>query len=84
MCVSLTALVHEADTLGGVNLLATNLVMDDFYPADLQVGADPYGYFRVAVLPVAIQMDGCARCSTSVPATKTPPISGSTPARRQS
>jgi len=32
--------------------------MDDYYPADLNGTPDPYGYYRVAVLPGATHMDG--------------------------
>jgi LCP family protein required for cell wall assembly len=56
--IGLNGLVHVVDKLGGVNLQVTNPVMDDFYPSDLQTGGDPYGYYRVAVLPGASHMDG--------------------------
>jgi anionic cell wall polymer biosynthesis LytR-Cps2A-Psr (LCP) family protein len=36
--------------------VATNPVMDDYYPAD--IGGDPYAFTRVAVLPGAQHMDG--------------------------
>jgi LCP family protein required for cell wall assembly len=55
--IGLRGLVSLIDKLGGVNLQITNPVLDDFYPADLQDG-DPYGYYRVAVLPGAMHMDG--------------------------
>ena len=41
-----------------MNLQVTNPVMDDYYPADLNASEDPYGYYRVAVLPGATHMDG--------------------------
>lgn len=56
--IGLNGLVKLIDKLGGVNLQVTNPVMDDFYPADLNSGDDPYGYYRVAVLPGATHMDG--------------------------
>jgi len=56
--IGLNGLVKLIDKLGGVNLQVTNPVMDDFYPADLNSAADPYGYYRVAVLPGATHMDG--------------------------
>jgi len=56
--IGLNGLVKLIDKLGGVNLQVTNPVMDDFYPADLNGAADPYGYYRVAVLPGATHMDG--------------------------
>ena len=65
--IGLNGLVDVVDKLGGVNLLVTNPVMDAFYPADLQPGADPYGYYRVAVLPVASHMDGLLALDSSSP-----------------
>ncbi len=56
--IGLNGLVHLIDKLGGVDLQVTNPVMDDFYPADLNSADDPYGYYRVAVLPGAAHMDG--------------------------
>ncbi len=56
--IGLNGLVRLIDKLGGVNLQVTNPVMDDYYPADLNAGEDPYGYYRVAVLPGATHMDG--------------------------
>jgi LCP family protein required for cell wall assembly len=55
--IGLNGLVKLIDKLGGVNLQVTNPVMDDYYPADLNTN-DPYGYYRVAVLPGATHMDG--------------------------
>jgi LCP family protein required for cell wall assembly len=56
--IGLNGLVNLINKLGGVNLQVTNPVMDDFYPADLNNADDPYGYYRVAVLPGATHMDG--------------------------
>ena len=56
--IGLNGLVKLIDMLGGVNLQVTNPVMDDYYPADLNGTSDPYGYYRVAVLPGATHMDG--------------------------
>jgi len=56
--IGLNGLVHLINKLGGVDIQVTNPVMDDFYPADLNSGDDPYGYYRVAVLPGATHMDG--------------------------
>jgi LCP family protein required for cell wall assembly len=55
--IGLNGLVKLIDQLGGVNVVVTNPVMDDFYPADL-ASSDPYGYYRVAVLPGAVHLDG--------------------------
>jgi LCP family protein required for cell wall assembly len=56
--IGLNGLVHVIDRLGGVNLQVTNPVMDDFYPSDLNTNEYPYDYYRVAVLPGAVHMDG--------------------------
>jgi LCP family protein required for cell wall assembly len=56
--IGLQGLVNLIDQLGGVDLQVTNPVMDDYYPADLESGASPYGYYRVAVLPGAAHMNG--------------------------
>ena len=56
--IGLNGLVKLIDKLGGVNVQVTNPVMDDYYPADLNTAQDPYGYYRVAVLPGATHMDG--------------------------
>jgi LCP family protein required for cell wall assembly len=50
----LTALIDE---LGGVDVVTTNPVLDDYYPADLE-GGNPYDFTRVAVLAGAQHMDG--------------------------
>lgn len=55
--IGLAGLVKVIDTLGGVNLVVTNPVMDDFYPADINTDS-PYGYYRVALLPGAVHLDG--------------------------
>ena len=55
--IGLKGLVGLIDQLGGVDVLTTNPVVDDFYPADL-AGGNPYDYQRVAVLPGAQHLDG--------------------------
>ncbi|GAC1472204.1 MAG: hypothetical protein PVSMB3_04870 [Candidatus Dormibacteraceae bacterium] len=55
--IGLNGLVKLVDQLGGVNVIVTNPVMDDFYPSDLSPGAE-YGYYRVAVLPGSAHLDG--------------------------
>jgi LCP family protein required for cell wall assembly len=55
--IGLEGLVRLVDELGGVDMLVTNPVMDDFYPADINTN-DVYGYYRVAVLPGAEHLDG--------------------------
>ena len=56
--IGLNGLVKLIDQLGGVNVTVTNPVMDDFYPSDLAANGDPYGYYRVAVLPGSAHLDG--------------------------
>jgi LCP family protein required for cell wall assembly len=55
--IGLTGLVNLIDRLGGVDVIVTNPVMDDFYPSDVRTH-DPYAYHRVAVLPGAVHLDG--------------------------
>ncbi len=55
--IGLHGLVNLIDVLGGVDLITSNPVVDDFYPADL-AGGNPYAYARVAVLPGAQHMNG--------------------------
>jgi LCP family protein required for cell wall assembly len=55
--IGLIGLVQLIDRLGGVDVVTTNPVLDDYYPADL-AGGDPYGYQRVAVLSGPQHLDG--------------------------
>ena len=55
--IGLKGLVDLIDGIGGVDVMVTNPVMDDYYPSDIN-GGDPYGYHRVAVLPGAVHLDG--------------------------
>ncbi|HEX3607814.1 MAG TPA: LCP family protein [Candidatus Dormibacteraeota bacterium] len=55
--IGLRGLVNLIDRLGGVDVVTTNPVLDDFYPADL-AGGNPYGYQRVAVMPGAQHLSG--------------------------
>jgi LCP family protein required for cell wall assembly len=55
--IGLLGLVHLIDQVGGVDVVASNPVLDDFYPKDLS-GINPYAIERVAVLPGPQHMDG--------------------------
>ena len=55
--IGLARLIKFIYSLGGVNLVVTNPVMDDFYPADINTSS-PYGYYRVALLPGPVHLDG--------------------------
>jgi LCP family protein required for cell wall assembly len=55
--IGLLGLVHLIDQVGGVDVVASNPVLDDFYPKDLG-GNNPYHIERVAVLPGPQHMDG--------------------------
>ncbi len=53
----LNGLIALIDAVGGVDVVAGNPVMDDFYPADVDT-SNPYAFERVAVLPGAQHMSG--------------------------
>ena len=55
--IGLLGLVHLIDQVGGIDVVASNPVLDDFYPKDLS-GSDPYDFERVAVLPGPQHMNG--------------------------
>ncbi len=55
--IGLQGLVSVLDDLGGVNVVANNPVMDDYYPADLS-GGSPFADQRILVLPGAQHMSG--------------------------
>lgn len=57
--VGLKGLVHLIDYMGGVDVVTSNPVLDDFYPADLD-SSNPYNYKRVAVLPGPQHLSGKA------------------------
>jgi len=55
--VGLLGLVKLIDAIGGIDVVTSNPVLDDFYPADIY-GGSPYGYERVAVLAGPQHLDG--------------------------
>jgi LCP family protein required for cell wall assembly len=55
--VGLLGLIRLIDAIGGIDVVTTNPVMDDFYPLD--INADyPFGYLRVAVMAGPQHLDG--------------------------
>jgi LCP family protein required for cell wall assembly len=55
--VGLKGLIKLIDALGGVDIVASNPVTDDYYPLDINSN-NPYGYQRIAVLPGPQHLDG--------------------------
>ena len=55
--IGLKGLIKVIDLVGGVDVPTTNPVLDDYYPADINT-SNPYGYYRVAVLPGPQHLDG--------------------------
>jgi LCP family protein required for cell wall assembly len=55
--IGLRGLIRLIDRVGGVDVVTSNPVLDDFYPADID-STNPYAYTRVAVLPGAQHLDG--------------------------
>jgi LCP family protein required for cell wall assembly len=55
--IGLKGLVQLIDRVGGVDVVTSNPVLDDYYPADLDT-TNPYGFVRVAVLPGAQHLSG--------------------------
>lgn len=55
--IGLKGLIKVIDLMGGVDVPTVNPVMDDYYPADINT-SNPYGYYRVAVLPGPQHLDG--------------------------
>lgn len=57
--IGLVGLVHVIDAIGGIDVVTSSPVMDDYYPADI-TGGDPFGYLRVAVLAGPQHLSGTA------------------------
>jgi LCP family protein required for cell wall assembly len=55
--VGLKGLIKLIDALGGVDVVASNPVLDDYYPNDINSN-NPSGYLRVAVLPGPQHLNG--------------------------
>jgi LCP family protein required for cell wall assembly len=55
--IGLKGLIRVIDLLGGVDVITSNPVLDDFYPNDV-TSSDPYDYQRIAVLPGPQHLNG--------------------------
>lgn len=55
--IGLLGLIHVIDAIGGIDIVTTNPVLDDFYPSDIN-SRSPYDYQRVAVLAGPQHLDG--------------------------
>ncbi len=55
--VGLLGLIKVIDAIGGIDVVTSNPVLDDFYPQDV-FSNSAYGYERVAVLPGPQHLDG--------------------------
>ena len=55
--VGLLGLIKLIDAIGGIDVVTSNPVLDDYYPADIY-SSWPYGYERVAVLAGPQHLDG--------------------------
>jgi LCP family protein required for cell wall assembly len=55
--VGLLGLIKVIDAIGGIDVVTSNPVIDDYYPSDIY-GSWPYDYQRVAVLPGPQHLDG--------------------------
>jgi LCP family protein required for cell wall assembly len=55
--VGLLGLIKVIDAIGGIDVVTSNPVMDDYYPQDI-FSANPYGFQRVAVLAGPQHLDG--------------------------
>lgn len=55
--IGLVGLINVIDAIGGIDVVTSAPVVDDFYPADIGKG-NPYGYLRVAVMAGPQHLDG--------------------------
>jgi len=55
--VGLLGLIRVIDAMGGVDVVTSNPVLDDYYPLDINTNS-PYGYSRIAVQGGPQHLDG--------------------------
>ena len=55
--IGLLGLVRVIDAIGGIDVVTSNPVLDDYYPLDVNTNS-PYGYSRIAVMAGPQHLDG--------------------------
>jgi LCP family protein required for cell wall assembly len=55
--VGLLGLIRVINAIGGIDVVTSNPVLDDYYPADVY-GGNPYDYLRIAVMSGPQHLDG--------------------------
>jgi LCP family protein required for cell wall assembly len=55
--VGLLGLIRIINAIGGIDIVTSNPVLDDYYPLDINTNS-PYGYQRIAVLGGPQHLDG--------------------------
>ena len=55
--IGLLGLVRVIDAIGGIDVVTSNPVLDDYYPLDIN-SSSPYGYQRIAVMAGPQHLDG--------------------------
>jgi LCP family protein required for cell wall assembly len=55
--IGLLGLIHVIDVIGGIDVVTSNPVLDDYYPLDIN-SSYPFDYQRVAVLAGPQHLDG--------------------------
>jgi LCP family protein required for cell wall assembly len=55
--VGLLGLIRVIDAIGGIDIVTSNPVLDDYYPLDINTSS-PWGYARIAVLGGPQHLDG--------------------------
>ena len=55
--IGLLGLIRVIDAIGGIDVVTSNPVLDDYYPLDINTSS-PYGYARIAVMGGPQHLDG--------------------------
>jgi LCP family protein required for cell wall assembly len=55
--IGLLGLIRVIDAIGGIDIVTSNPVLDDYYPLDISTNS-PYGYARIAVMGGPQHLDG--------------------------